>query len=53
LASTVSYRTATLPNGLRVVTTPQPQLHRAHVALYVRTGSRFEDEKTNGISHFL
>ncbi len=53
MASTVSYRTATLPNGLRVVTTPQPQLHRAHVALYLRTGSRFEDEKTNGISHFL
>jgi predicted Zn-dependent peptidase len=47
------YRLETLPNGLRVVATAQPQLHRAHVALYVRVGSRFEDEKTNGLSHFL
>lgn len=32
---------------------PQPHLHRAHVAAYVRVGSRFEDGKTNGLSHFL
>lgn len=43
----------TLANGLRVVVSPQPQLHRAHVALYARVGSRFEDAATNGISHFL
>jgi predicted Zn-dependent peptidase len=49
----LQYRTAILPNGLRVVATPQPQLHRAHVALYLRVGSRFEDERTNGLSHFL
>ncbi|MGO9711334.1 MAG: M16 family metallopeptidase [Polyangiaceae bacterium] len=49
----VPFKTAKLPNGLRVITTPQPQLHRAHVALYLRVGSRFEDERTNGISHFL
>jgi predicted Zn-dependent peptidase len=47
------YQTLTLPNGLRVVATPQPPLHRAHVALYVRVGSRFEDPRTNGLSHFL
>jgi len=46
-------RVETLSNGLRVVVAPQPQLHRAHVALYVRVGSRFETAKTNGISHFL
>lgn len=46
-------RTQTLANGLRVVVAPQPQLHRAHVALYVRVGSRFETAKTNGLSHFL
>jgi predicted Zn-dependent peptidase len=49
----VQYLDSKLENGLRVVATPQPQLHRAHVALYVRVGSRFEDERTNGISHFL
>ncbi len=47
------YETATLSNGLRVVVAPQPQLHRAHVALYVRVGSRFESPATNGLSHFL
>jgi predicted Zn-dependent peptidase len=47
------FRTTTLGNGLRVVVAPQPQLHRAHVALYVRVGSRFETPATNGLSHFL
>ena len=45
--------TATLANGLRVVIAPQPQLHRAHVALWSRVGSRFETIEDNGISHFL
>ena len=48
-----SFRETTLANGLRVVVAPQPQLHRAHVALYVRVGSRFETPRTNGLSHFL
>ncbi|MBX3225599.1 MAG: insulinase family protein [Labilithrix sp.] len=43
----------TLDNGLTVVVSPQPALHRAHVALYVRVGSRFETPKENGLSHFL
>ena len=36
------FEVATLSNGLRVVVCAQPQLHRAHVALYVRVGSRFK-----------
>jgi predicted Zn-dependent peptidase len=48
-----SHHVATLPGGLRVVVVPQPQLHRAHVALWVRVGSRFETHDTNGIGHFL
>jgi predicted Zn-dependent peptidase len=36
-----------------VVVAPQPQLHRAHVALWSRVGSRFETSEDNGISHFL
>lgn len=47
------FTTTTLPTGLRVVVAPQPHLHRAHVALHVRVGSRFETPATNGISHFL
>ncbi len=48
-----AFRVSTLSNGLSVVVTPQPQLHRAHVALYGRVGSRFEVPATNGLSHFL
>jgi predicted Zn-dependent peptidase len=43
----------TLANGLRVVVAPLPKLHRAHVALWARVGSRFEGSMENGISHFL
>jgi predicted Zn-dependent peptidase len=43
----------TLANGLRVVAAPLAHIHRAHVALYVRVGSRYETQRTNGISHFL
>jgi predicted Zn-dependent peptidase len=50
--STRATRT-TLANGLRVVVVPQPNLHRAHVALWSRVGSRFETSEDNGISHFL
>jgi predicted Zn-dependent peptidase len=43
----------TLANGLRVTVAPAPHIHRAHVALYVRVGSRYETRATNGLSHFL
>ncbi len=52
-AFAVDWSTRVLPSGVRLVAVPQPHLHRAHVAAYVRVGSRFEDEKTNGLSHFL
>src|SRR5580700_5533096 len=43
----------TLANGLRVLAAPASHIHRAHVALYVKVGSRYETRTTNGISHFL
>lgn len=43
----------TLSNGLRLMVVPQPHLHTAHVAMYVKAGSRFETPETNGLSHFL
>ncbi len=48
-----TFQTTSLDNGLRVIACPQPQLHRAHVALFVRVGSRFESPHNNGLSHFL
>jgi predicted Zn-dependent peptidase len=47
------YQVETLPNGLSVVVAPQPSLHRVHVALWGRVGSRFEARQESGISHFL
>jgi predicted Zn-dependent peptidase len=47
------YQTGKLSNGLRTLIVPQPQLHRAYVALWARVGSRFEAPEDNGISHFL
>ncbi len=42
-----------LANGLRVLAVAQPHIQRAHVALYVKVGSRYEMASNNGLSHFL
>src|SRR3954463_7249456 len=49
----LTHHDLTLSNGLRVVLVPQPNVHRAVAALYLRAGSRFETAADNGISHFL
>jgi predicted Zn-dependent peptidase len=53
MAMSAKFDMRTLANGLRVVVAPLPRLHRAHVALWARVGSRFETRAENGISHFL
>jgi predicted Zn-dependent peptidase len=49
----MTHQDLVLPNGLTLVLVPQPAVHRAVAALYLRTGSRFETPENNGISHFL
>jgi len=49
----MNYTKKVLTNGLRVIVVPMPGLPSATVTVWVRTGSRFEDKKVNGISHFL
>ena len=44
---------ATLANGIRVVTLGMPHLRSASVGVFVRTGSRNENRRNSGISHFL
>jgi predicted Zn-dependent peptidase len=44
---------ATLPNGLRIVTTPMPSTQAASVNVFVGVGSRSEPKHLNGITHFL
>ena len=47
------WRLATLDNGLRVIVTPLPHSQAAALALYVGVGSRQEERRTLGLSHYL
>lgn len=42
-----------LKNGIRVIVSPMPQVKSVTVLILVRTGSRYETAKNNGVSHFL
>ncbi len=42
-----------LPNGLRYILAPMPQVKSATVLVMVEAGSRYEDKTNNGVSHFL
>ena len=42
-----------LPNGLTVVSVEQSHIHSIELAMFVRSGLRFENVKNNGISHFI
>lgn len=44
---------ATMANGVRVVTIAMPHLESASVSVFVRTGSRHESPRLNGISHMV
>ncbi len=49
----MQYAKSVLKNGLRVVTIPMPSLESVTVSVWVKTGSRNENSKNSGISHFL
>ncbi len=42
-----------LKNGLRLLLVPRVDLQSVLVTLWVKTGSRFEEDKVAGLSHFL
>ncbi len=44
---------STLDNGLRIVTTSIPTAQSASTAFFVGVGSRGEDRRNNGVSHYL
>ncbi|MBD0337868.1 MAG: insulinase family protein [Thermoleophilia bacterium] len=46
------YETATLSNGVRVLTAPMPEVQSVSCLLMVAAGSRYETRETNGIAHF-
>lgn len=47
------YKKTTLPNGLRVVTEQIPHVRSVTIGVWVDVGSRDEDSRTNGITHFI
>lgn len=49
----MQYHFDRLNNGLRMVTIPMRGRSSVSVAIWVRTGSRFEPHKISGASHFL
>jgi len=47
------YKKTDLNNGLTLVTNHMPSMESMAIGIWIRTGSRNEDEKNSGISHFL
>lgn len=41
-----------LNNGLRIITTPMPQVKSVAALILVGAGSRYETKETNGLAHF-
>jgi predicted Zn-dependent peptidase len=50
---TATWEISTLRNGMRVVTTPVPTAQSVSVNVFVGVGSRGEQRRTNGVSHYL
>ena len=49
----IEWQISTLANGMRVVTTPVPTAQSVSVNVFVGIGSRGEDRRTNGLSHYM
>jgi predicted Zn-dependent peptidase len=47
------YQKATLENGLRLVTAAMPHTRSVAISFFIGAGSRYEDDKHAGISHFI
>lgn len=47
------HQRATLPNGLRVLTSAMPHVRSVATGIFVGAGSRYEDDSLAGASHFL
>ncbi len=42
-----------LPNGLRIYTDEMPHTHSVSLGIFTQVGSRYEDARLSGISHFI
>ena len=50
---TYEWEVSSLDNGLRVVTTSDPRAQSVSLTLVVRVGSRAEERRTNGLTHYI
>jgi len=50
---TIAWEISTLNNGLRVVTTPVSTAQSVSACIFVGVGSRAEEERSQGLAHFL
>ena len=48
----MNYERTTLPNGLRLLTASMPSMRSASIAFFFKSGSRYEQIRVAGISHF-
>ncbi len=48
-----NYQKTTLNNGVRIVTENIPYMRSVSLGIWVKCGSRLENKKVNGISHFI
>lgn len=49
----MDYKLTKLASGLRLLTVPMPSSESVTLTIWVKTGSRNESRRVNGISHFL
>jgi len=49
----MKFRKKTLQNGFTIITVPMPETFSATVLVLVEAGSKYEEKRINGISHFL
>lgn len=49
----MNFNKTTLKNGMKVIMVPMPDNPAATILVMVETGSKYEDKKVNGLSHFL
>ncbi len=49
----MTFKTTTLPSGLRIITIPMQDNPSVTVLVMVRAGSKYETKEINGLSHFL
>lgn len=47
------YNRSILPNGIRVVSEGMPHIRSASIGIWVNVGSKNEEKRMNGISHFI